>query len=151
MATGVIKYFDEATQSWVPLPSAGGSNGGGASLTKTTLWEGATAIAAESSGGTLPLAFTPADYDYYDVYVSYGGYNLGETAVRCYPVKSYSGSDAISGRLIWNSMYWLQLDVYIQASGGILLGCIYRSAGSTGFISGSNTFTVSKIVGYKLG
>lgn len=148
MAKGAMKYFDETTQSWVPLPSAGNGSGG-ASLTKTTLWEGAATIAAESSGGSIPLAFTPSNYDYYDVYVSYGGYGLGETAVRCYPVKSYSGSDAISGRLIWNSMYWLQLDVYIQATGGVLLGCIYRSPGSTSFTSGENSFTISKVVGYK--
>jgi hypothetical protein len=121
-------------------------------VTKTTLWTGSVNVPAESSGGSIPLTFTPGAYDFYDVVVEYGGYSLGKTAVRCYPIinASASGYDGIAGRLIWNALHWLQLDVWITEKGGILLGCIYRQTGSSSFSTGGNTFTVSKIVGYKL-
>jgi hypothetical protein len=121
--------------------------------TGTVLWEGSDSVTSNSSVSSLEdCAFDAEAYDYYDVTVEYGGYMLDKTDVRCYPCKITGtewGGSAISGHLCWYAGYWLSLDVMIYDNGSARLGCLYREASSTSYMSGSQTFTITKIVGYK--
>lgn len=119
------------------------------------LWKGYVNISANSSGSSLGGSFDAESYDHYDVTVIYGGYALDQTNVRCYPCKMMGGAianvasgAAISGHLCWYAGYWMQLDVMIYGNGTARLGCLFRDASNSSFMTGSGTFAITKIVGY---
>ena len=145
-----IKYYNETTQQW-EYADRSGSNNSGAGVTATTLWEGRANITSNSSSASVGSHFDAESYDYYEVTVEYGGYYLDKTAVRCYTVNTTQNGAAISGHLSWYASYWLSLDMMIYADGTARLGCIFRDIQSTVYTLGSQTFTITKIVGYKLG
>lgn len=134
-----------------PQGPAGTSLDGGTGITATTLWEGSANITSNSAASSALPYFNVDSYDYYDVTIEYAGYDLDKTNVRCYPCKTFTQGSAISGHLTWFATYWLSLDMMIYSNGTARLGCLFRDAQSASYTLGSNTFTVTKLIGYKAG
>jgi hypothetical protein len=121
-----------------------------------TLWEGSANVQENTQYAISAVTpFSTTAYDLYEVTIAYAGYDLGKSTVLCTKLQTASGTakNQISGHLSWcyTEYYrWFDLHLHIREDGYAHIRCTCADSSSSSNVSlGTNTFTISKIVGIK--
>lgn len=127
-------------------------------VTRTTLWEGSANVKENTQSATGAVTpFSATAYDLYEVTIEYAGYDLSKSTVLCTKIQASTGTarNQISGHLSWcyTEYYrWFDLHLHIREDGYAHIRCTVADSSSSSNLSlGTNAFTISKIVGIKLG